>query len=134
MGQNPPETGTGIGEVPKDLIGEIAGLGKEAGSDPLIQEKAAEENAEEITELIPDDDFHYDFAAGSVYGVSGDYLRLDFTNNTSMSFKLTNATQYCIYRKGRKQFELADKNSIMVGKKALVQVLNGYASNVFVFE
>jgi len=92
------------------------------------------ENAEEITELVPDDDFHYDFAAGVVYGVSGDYLRLDFTNNTSMSFKLTNATQYCIYRKGSKQFEIADKNSIMVGKKALVQVLNGYASNVFVFE
>jgi hypothetical protein len=92
------------------------------------------ENAEEISELIPDDDFHYDFAAGTVYGVSGDYLRLDFTNNTSLTFKLTNATQYCIYRKGSEQFEIANKNSIAIGKKALVQVLNGYASNVFIFE
>ena len=92
------------------------------------------ENAEEISELIPDDDFHYDFAAGVVYGVSGDYIRLDFKNNTSLSIKLTNATNYCIYRKDGKRFELADKNSIAIGKNALVQVLNGYASNVFVFE
>ena len=69
-----------------------------------------------------------------MYGVSGDYLRLDFANDSSLSFKLTNATRYCIYRKDGMRFEIADKNSIGIGKKALVQVLNGYASNVFVIE
>lgn len=91
------------------------------------------ENAKEISELIPDDDFHYDFAAGTVYGVSDDYLRLDFSGNKSLSFKLTNATQYYIYRKDRQRFEIADKKSVSVGNMALVQVLTGYASNVFVF-
>lgn len=91
-------------------------------------------NAETIGEIIPNDDFHYDFAAGKVYGVSGDYLRVDFSNSKSLSFKLTNATQYYIYRKDRKRFEIADKNSIAIGKKALVQVFTGYAANVFVFE
>ena len=90
--------------------------------------------AESISDLVPRDDFHYDFAIGAIYGISGDYLRLDFANNTSLSTKLTNNTQYYIYRKDRKVFELADKNSMTIGQKALVQVLTGYAANVFVFD
>lgn len=91
-------------------------------------------NAESISELIPVDDFHDDYAIGTIYGLSGDYLRLDFANNTSLSVKLTNATQYCIYRKDRQKFELADKKSMSVRRRAVVQILNGYAVSVFVVE
>lgn len=91
-------------------------------------------NAESISELIPVDDFHNDYAIGTIYGVSGDYLRLDFANNTSLSVKLTNATQYCIYRKDRQKFELADKKSMSIRRRAVVQILNGYAVSIFVVE
>jgi hypothetical protein len=91
-------------------------------------------NAESISELIPVDDFHDDYAIGTIYGVSGDYLRLDFANNASLSVKLTNATQYCIYRKDRQKFELADKKSISIRRRAVVQILNGYAVSIFVVE
>ena len=91
-------------------------------------------NAESISELIPIDDFHNDYAIGTIYGISGDYLRLDFANNTSLSVKLTNATQYCIYRKDRKKFEIADKKSMSIKEKAVVQVVQGYAVSVFMID
>lgn len=91
-------------------------------------------NAETARDLVPRDDFHIDYAVGSIYGVSGDYLRLDFTNNRSLTVKLTNATQFYIYRKDGKMFEIADKNSMVIGKKAFVQILNGYAGSVFMIE
>jgi hypothetical protein len=91
-------------------------------------------NAKSISELIPVDDFHYDFAIGEIDGISGDYLRLKYENGKMQSTKLTNATQYYIYRKDTEMFEVADKNSMEFGKNALVQILTGYAANIFMIE
>ena len=91
-------------------------------------------NAESMGDIIPKDDFHNDFAVGTLFGVDGDYLRLDFANKTSLSLKLTNNTRYYVYKKDKQIFEVADKNSLTMGKKVCVLVLTGYAGDVILIE
>lgn len=126
-------------EVQYELSDEVTGVKKgdimqiNVADDGVVVSVNVASNAETQSEIIPSDDFHNDFALGTLYGIEGDYMRINY-GSESLILKLTGNTSYYTYSKDSGRFEVADKNSMKIYKNVFVKITTGLAVDVISFD
>lgn len=91
-------------------------------------------SATDIADEAPVDDFHNDKALGTLAGIKGEHMRIEFGGGADLAVRLTNNTSYYIWCNETGRFEAADKNSMKMYKKVFTKITTGNAVDVVLFD